>query len=377
MQSLKYLDELKAITCDESTEECDLKSLMARMKSLKADDLAIAIGISTEIVLLYAFDKLNVDDSIYEGFIAQYPILASDKSLYEALLDKGGADISSESLRGFVSAIKGKVYEIQLVEHLNSSPDFEGYEFSLSPSATQPIWDIQGVNADGEQILIQAKMGAEGYANEVYGKMMENPDVLFATSQEVQNKILEKAPELMDRFVGMEISNEEFTTDIANNVEQLVDNLGIDVPDSTGELIPLIAEAKLVARLVQSNFQVDKEYQDIKKSDIQKIKTLKAMVLISKFGVTKILAICGAKAGMLVDAGSGGFTMGLGTVVGGISGAFAGAKINKEINPKLYDMALDVMNYTRDDLFYLKNKLSIDDLAERFINTQKMMIEQF
>lgn len=230
MKSIQYLDQLKEIPCDK--KEYDLKTLIKTIESQKKESMAIEIGIATEIGLLYAFNHFNVNDSIQEGFASQYPNLAENQSLYEDLLAKG-ADTDIENLTSYIDRIKGKIYEIELVNQLNGQ--FDGYNFSISESATQPIWDIKGINANGEEMLIQAKMGGETYASEVHERMLENPDVLFATSTEIQEKILEKSPELASQFINVvSISNADFTTEITESVEQLISNYGADFFDGAG-----------------------------------------------------------------------------------------------------------------------------------------------
>lgn len=365
MNSIKYLEQLQEIPCDK--KEYDLKALIKTIESQKKESMAIEIGIATEIGLLYAFNHFNVNDSIQEGFASQYPNLAENQSLYEDLLAKG-ADTDIENLTSYIDRIKGKIYEIELVNQLNGQ--FDGYNFSISESATQPIWDIKGIDANGEEMLIQAKMGGETYALEVHERMLENPDVLFATSTEIQEKILEKSPELASQFINvMEVSNLQFTTQIAENVEQLLGNFGIDPPDGLGDLLPMLAEAKLVMKLLEVNSSVNKEYQYVNKSDMEKIKMIKAMVLISRYGITSVSAFCGAKAGAMVDLGTGGMLMGLGTLVGGLGGVIAGGMMGGNIEPRLYDLALDIMDYTRDDLFYLKNKITVDEIGREIQNT--------
>lgn len=366
MKSKKYIKLLENIDVN-NNKKYDVKELVKESKRLKKDNFAIEVGVATEVGLLYAFDYFNVDDAIFEGFAAQYPRLAEKQSLYHSLIDDNGMEISSQSMTGFLNGIKGKVFENELVSHLNEK--YDGYEFGIAESATQPIWDLKGINASGQEILVQAKMGGETYVSDIHEAMVQNPDVLFATSTEIQEKILEKSPELASQFVGVDISNVEFTTKIEDNLEQLVSNYGVDVPDGMNDFLPLLAEATLVIKLLKMNTDIQKQYQNADKADIDKVRTLKAIVLVSRYGVTTVSMICGAKAGALVDVGSAGTTLGLGTLFGGIGGAIGGAMINKKIEPRLYDLALAVMGYDKDDLFYLKNKAAIDEIGNRLRST--------
>lgn len=344
MKSIQYLEQLKAIPCNK--KDCDLKSLIKTTELQKKESMAIEIGIATEIGLLYAFNELNVDDEIMAGFASQYPDLAEKQSLYQNLVEKG-ADVNSESIEGFISGIKGKVYEMELVNRLNEQ--YDGYTFSISESAIQPIWDIKGVNADGEEILIQAKMGAESYAYDVKSRMLENPDVLFATSTEIQNKILENHPELASQFINVDISNVQFTTEISENMEQLISNYGVDAPDSVAEILPFVGEIVMGITLLRELSNVKHDYKNINTSDANKIKMLRAIMVISRFGVSTLMATLGTA----IFPG-----------VGTITGAALGVIINKEIKPYMYDMALGIMDYTRDDMFYFKNKVNIDNIGD-------------
>lgn len=379
MKSIQYLEQLKAIPCNK--KDCDLKSLIKTTELQKKESMAIEIGIATEIGLLYAFNELNVDDEIMAGFASQYPDLAEKQSLYQNLVEKG-ADVNSESIEGFISGIKGKVYEMELVNRLNEQ--YDGYAFSISESATQPIWDIKGINADGEEILVQAKMGAENYAYEVQDRMLENPDVLFATSTEIQNKILENHPELASQFVDVDISNAEFTTQITENAEQLIANHGVDFFDSSAESIPVIAEIVLGINLLLEMRKVNNEYQNIPKSQQDKIKMIKAIVYLSRYGVTTALvgasAKVGAATGAMVDVGTGGMSLGTGTAVGTVAGLIGGAKLSSEVNnyikPYMYDMALSIMDYTHDDMFYFKNKANIDNIGDGLYRQARLLVSK-
>lgn len=311
MKSIQYLEQLKAIPCNK--KDCDLKSLIKTTELQKKESMAIEIGIATEVALLCAFDELNVDDNIAEGFASQYPNLAENQSLYQDLLAKG-ADTDIENLTSYIDRIKGKIYEIELTDRLGEQ--FDGYTFSIAESATQPIWDIKGVNADGKEILVQAKMGAESYDYDVQSRMLENPDVLFATSTEIQNKILENHPELVNQFVNIDISNAEFTTHITENVEQLITNHGADFFDSSAEYIPVLGEIIVGIKLLSEMSKVNNEYQGVSKSQQDKIKMIKAIVYLSRYGVTTALIGASVKTGMMVDVASGGTTFGGGTVVG-------------------------------------------------------------
>ena len=43
--------------------------------------------------------------------------------------------------------------------------------------------------------------------------------------------------------------------------------------------------------------------------------------------------------------------------------------LNKQLQPHMLDLALDITNLTRDDLFYYKNKRRIDDIGDSIQST--------
>lgn len=368
MRSVNYIDDLRQIPCDKKF--VNLKSLVKEIELQKKESIAIEIGIATEVALLYAFNEFNVDDNIAEGFASQYPNLAENQSLYQDLLAKG-ADTDIENLTSYIDRIKGKIYEIELTDRLGEQ--FDGYTFSIAESATQPIWDIKGVNADGQEILVQAKMGGENYAYEVKDRMLESPDVLFATSTEIQDKILSMHPELVNQFINIDISNAEFSTQIAENAEQLIANHGADFFDSSAEFIPVLGEIIVGIKLLSEMSKVNNEYQGVSKSQQDKIKMIKAIVYLSRYGVTTALIGASVKTGMMVDVASGGTTFGGGTVVGLAGGMILSSKVNNYIKPYMYDMALGIMDYTHDDIFYFKNKTKIDDIGDNLSQSRLLL----
>lgn len=94
-----------------------------------------------------------VPTTVEEAFRLAYPVLASRESFGEA-----AGRMSPEELAGLVSGVKGKLFELEFVAHLNSGALPEGYVASMSSSATQAGWDIQIVDGTGQVAeLLQAK----------------------------------------------------------------------------------------------------------------------------------------------------------------------------------------------------------------------------
>ena len=104
-----------------------------------------------------------------------------------------------ESVEGFISNLKGKLGELRIQEHLQQG--FPGYSFEIAADQNQPVWDILAASPDGTETQIQVKIGGEDYADEVAARMQEDPDVLFAVSNEIRAAVLVEYPELSSQFI--------------------------------------------------------------------------------------------------------------------------------------------------------------------------------
>ena len=90
---------------------------------------------------------------------------------------------AERSVTGFVSNLKGKVAEMRAEDLLEDR--FPGYDFSVASDLDSPGWDLHGVAPEGQDILVQVKMGGEGYVADVLERMRDDPAILFATSSEI------------------------------------------------------------------------------------------------------------------------------------------------------------------------------------------------
>lgn len=365
MDSIFDIDKLKDVPTDDKYTDFSFSETIKAIESRKAADISIEAAFASEALLLQLFEARNIPDSLSEAYYASFK--NSGMSLFEhysSVLDKG-----ESSVNGFVSNLKGKVFEVELTDKLeNAYPDFD---FSIAADPTNPIWDIKGINVhDGTEFLIQAKMGESQYASDVIERMQENPDILFALSNEMQDKIVSANPELADQFIDVDISNYEFSIDVNDNLNLLVENMGIDVPDSTGDMLPYVGEIVLGIRLILDLISVQRDFKAISATDKAKLSAVKCVVLLSRFGVSTVCTIIGSAAG----AAAGSFAPGAGNITVGIGGAIAGAvtalKLNKFFKPHIMEFALGLTGLDDSDMFYFHNKVRIDKLATSFAQTQ-------
>jgi len=121
-----------------------------------------------------------VSPQIETAFAAAYPgLAASGQSFGDAV-----ARMSSSELPGLVAGVKGKLFELKLVEHLNSGVLPAGYTASLAESATQPGWDLEVTDPSGAVAeVLQAK--ATESVSYVQAALANFPAIDVVTTSEV------------------------------------------------------------------------------------------------------------------------------------------------------------------------------------------------
>ena len=272
-------------------------------------------------------------------------------------------------MQGFVSNLKGKVAELEAEGLLEDR--FSGYNFSIAEDLNQPGWDLSGVNSDGHEILVQVKMGTEGYANDVADAMQDNPDTYFAVSQEIYQKISESSPELTAQLINLGESNLEFTQEVSEGLEILASNEGFDIPDGIGEMLPYVGEIILGIRLVMDVVSTEREFKDVQLADRSRVHALKALVLMSKFGVTTVLTTAGGTGG---TAAGTALLPGVGSAAGGIVGSIVGAGtaafLNRRLQPHIMEVGMAIAGVDEDDIFYFRNKIVIDGIGASLADTR-------
>ena len=319
---------------------------------------------ATSFGLWGVFYANNVDDDLLarlnQAYQMQYPNLAEDHSLYEhwsVMLERGEG-----SADGFINGLKGKLAEIEAAEILRQ----RGYtDVYIAADPTQPVWDISATSPEGGAFLTQVKTGSSEYAGEVQSRMADSPDMLYAVSTEIHDRI---APDYVDRIIDIG-PDWQRVADSTDALHTLSGNLGIDIPDNVVEIVPYAGAILAGARLVYSVLQTEKQFKATDRTTRNKIQVVQSLTLMSRMGVTTVLATVGGMGGTAV----GSFIPFAGNLIGGIAGTAAGAGmgmyLNKRLEPHMLDLALDITSLTRDDLFYYKNKERIDDVALSFRQT--------
>ena len=364
MQSSNLLPALQELPGDSGQHRSfrdHITGIVSMDRAMYAAELASAASFGLWVV----FDSNNVDDGLTAAYEAQYPGEAADQSLHDQwqeMMDRG-----SDAMEGFINGLKGKVAEFDAKDLLEQN----GFtNVNIPPNPTQPLWDISAIGPDGQEVLIQVKTGGAGYAGEVLDRMAENPDIHFAVSTEIYDRIAESSPDLLDRLV--DIGPDYALVDgIRDGLDTLSGNMGLDIPDGVVDIIPYAGAIVAGARLIHSVLQTEKEFKAADRTTRNKIQVVQTLTLMSRMGVTTVLTT----AGGMVGTGAGSFVPGVGNLIGGIGGSITGAGIgmylNKHLQPHMLNLALDITGLTNDDLFYYKNMPRIDDVAVSFQTTAR------
>ena len=166
---------------------------------------------------LFLSDKINesaITPQMQEAFDLAFP------NLEIAQLEKYDA----VALTGIISSWKGKLFEIELRERLNSGESIgeiqlgAGQRAELAVDPSQPGWDIQILNADGtvDQVLQAKATESVSYVKEALEKY---PDIEIVTTEEV-----EVATGWAEEIIDSERSDEELEKEIMAPMKDLLDS---------------------------------------------------------------------------------------------------------------------------------------------------------
>ena len=310
------------------------------------------------------FDNVNVDDTIAKAYQAQYPNLAAEHSLHEQwgeMMERGEG-----SMTGFISGVKGKVAEFSVADQLRDA-GWTGVE--VAPNPTQPVFDITATPPEGgTTILWQIKTGGAERANEVTGAMAEAPDVQFAVSSEIYERITDSTPEAADRLMDMG-ADWELVGGIEDGLGTLAANLGIDVPDSLAQIVPYAGAVAAGARLIYGVIRTEREFREVDRTTRNKIQVVQSLTLMARMGITTVLSAAGASGGAAAGTVVPGVGNLVGSGVGALGGGLLGMYLNRHLQPHMLQLGLNICGLEQDDLFYFKNKSRVDRLALSFQGT--------
>ncbi|WP_338501540.1 hypothetical protein V6R86_01825 [Sphingomonas kaistensis] len=145
-------------------------------------DLLTAGGVSLSFV---AAHPSQTPPYVEEAFRLAYPGLAAAGETFSDAVYR----LPPEDLVGLVSGVKGKLFELELLDHLNSGNLPEGLHAELPQSATQPGFDIQIIDESGRTVdVLQAK--ATESAAYVQDALQRYPGIDVTTTAEVHAQLV-------------------------------------------------------------------------------------------------------------------------------------------------------------------------------------------
>ena len=193
--------------------------------------------------------------------------------------------------------------------------------------------------------------------------MEDNPDYLFAFGTELHDKVVESGMHQGGRIVTDIGSDYVQVEGIKDGLETLSANMGIDIPDGVVDIIPYAAVVVGGARLIYSAVKTEMEFKAADRTTKNQIQVVRTLTLMSRMGITTVLTTVGGMGG----TAAGSSVPGIGNVIGGVGGIVVGTGmamyLNRHLQPRMLNLALNITGLSHDDLFYYKNKPRIHEVA--------------
>ncbi len=145
-------------------------------------DLLVVGGMTLGTILAH---PTNIPPEVEQAFQMAYPgLVANGEGFADAVLRMDG-----EELMGLVNGVKGKLFEIELVDHLNNGYLPDGVHAELAESVTQPGFDVRILDEQGNVVdVLQAK--ATESAAYVKEALERYPDIDVMTTTEVHGQLV-------------------------------------------------------------------------------------------------------------------------------------------------------------------------------------------
>ena len=370
MHSMELLPQLQGLPVDEPRQRMSFRDAITGLVSTDRAMFAAEFAAAASFGMWAIFPGVNVDDDLRETMVQAHEraFPGEDRAVYEHWQDVEALNDSVAMNNTFMSPLKGAVAEINAKEQLNEN----GWNVDLAPGSTQPGWDLYGTDPTGNYTQIQVKTGTSYDAGDIQEHMDRYPvgDVNYADHYAMGSEIHEKYMEfgldaggrtLTD--IGPDLELVDGTTDGLNTLSA---NMGIDIPDGLVDIIPFAIVIVGSARLIYSVLRTEREFKAADRTTKNQIQVVQTLTLMSKMGVSVVLATAGGAAGGAAGTAVPGVGNAIGMTGGSLAGAGMGMYLNKHLQPHMLDLALNITGLTRDDLFYYKNKPRINELASTF-----------
>ena len=222
-------------------EKPELEYLATQYRTRQEQEIfeiaAIAADVSVDSILNLGLEP-DDDSQVWRAFSSQYPNVDRE-SLRGA---------SEERLQGIANGIKGKLFEIKVVDRLNNGESVgelalgPGQFARLAASPTQEGWDVKLENADGS-VAEQLQLKASETLSYIKSALETYPGIRIAVPSEVDATA--------DNLLGTDISLESLEERAHGQVNESAEGTIENALDQTAELafdsIPIVSTAFVVA----------------------------------------------------------------------------------------------------------------------------------
>lgn len=177
-------EKIKALSIEISNQSRHYHRLVSARRK-RAQSALECLTVGGDIVADLVRTPPVVPQEVERAFSAAFPGLHSQGITFsEAVRDRSEAELS-----GLLAGVKGKLFELRYVEHLNSGYLPEGYVARIAEAANQPGWDIAIAGPDTQIVnVLQAK--ATDSAAYVRQALERYPDIDVVTTDEVFSQLV-------------------------------------------------------------------------------------------------------------------------------------------------------------------------------------------
>jgi len=133
-------------------------------------DMLVVGGLTLGTILTHPSD---IPPEVEQAFQMAYPGLVANGEGFANAVQR----MNGEELMGLVNGVKGKLFEIELMEHLNSGYLPDGVHAELAESVTQPGFDVRILDEQGNVVdVLQAKATeSAAYVTEALKRYLSHP----------------------------------------------------------------------------------------------------------------------------------------------------------------------------------------------------------
>jgi len=183
------IDEMRAQLCtlgqvERKRSEIQMRAIKAAQMAGRRDELLDLLIVGGMTLAQALRNPSAIPAAIEKAFHLAYPGLPSTETFQDAV-----GRMSGDQLVGLASGVKGKLFELELLDHLNSGGLPDGFHAELAQSATQPGWDIEVLDEHGHvSDLLQAKATESvAYVKEA---LTRYPDIDVTSTTEVHAQLV-------------------------------------------------------------------------------------------------------------------------------------------------------------------------------------------